>query len=99
MKLAKLIGIGVANGIFIVGAFIVVGNILCYSTGQYIDRMNLSSVTTIFICLVLLNCGASLESKYLKLPFVSILLISVCTVAFGGFGLAIMTNIIAGGLG
>ena len=95
----KLIAIGGINAISVVVAFILVGNILHFLTGQYVDSLNLSSVVTVILCLAILIGSAVLESKRLRLNLWAILGASVCVTAAAGVGIAIAVAVIAGGIG
>ncbi len=95
----KLISVGVLNAIGVVIAFILVGNLLHSLTGQYVDRMNVSSVVTCALCLALLFGSAIVESKQLGLTLWAILVASVCVTAVAGIGLAVGVAVIAGGIG
>ena len=99
MKWIKLSSVAVLDAVGVVIVFVVIGNSMHSTTGEYLDRFSLSSSIACVISFGALLAAAKLESNFLGVTMRAILISSICATVIACVGIAVAIAEIAGRIG
>ena len=97
--MTKIIGVSVLNAIVVITSFIIFANVAHLFTGQYIDRINLSSIGVVTACTAILLGCIAIESKLLKTQNFAVFGTTILLILIISGAMAVAVAVIGGAIG